>query len=111
MRPDRDRLGDILEAIEQIRERFPTTEEELAGSRLLQVWVIYHLQVIGEAANNLSAAFVAAHPEIPWKDIVDMRHVLVHQYFGVDLVTVWRTVTHDLPALEQAVRAILAELP
>lgn len=40
-----------------------------------------------------------------------MRHVVVHQYFGVDLETVWRTVNNDLPPLEQAVRAILAELP
>ncbi len=110
MRPDRDRLEDILEAIEQIRERFPGTVEELASSRLLQVWVVYHLQVIGEAANNLSPGLVAAHPGIPWQSIADMRHVLVHQYFGVDLATVWRTVTDDLPPLEQAVRAILAEL-
>ena len=40
-----------------------------------------------------------------------MRHLLVHQYFGVDLTTVWDTVTDDLPPLEAAIRAILAELP
>ena len=111
MRPDRDRLGDVLEAIDQIREQLPTTEEELGGSRLLQVWVVYHLQVIGEAANNLSPGLVVAHPEVPWRDIANMRHVLVHQYFGIDLDTVWRTVIHDLPALEASVRAILEELP
>ncbi len=111
MRPDRDRLEDILEAIEQIRERLPATVEEFAGSRLLQVWVVYHLQVIGEAANSLSPGLVAAHPGVSWQGIADMRHVLVHQYFGVDLATVWRTVTDDLPPLERAVRAILVELP
>ena len=79
------------------------------ASKLLQVWVVHHLQVIGEAANNLSAGLVATHPEVPWQGIADMRHVLVHQYFGVDLATVWRTVTDDLPPLEAAVRAILAE--
>jgi len=111
VRPDRERLGDILESIEQLRERLPATVEEFAGSRLLQVWVVYHLQVIGEAANNLSPGLVAAYPGVPWQSIADMRHVLVHQYFGVDLATVWRTVTDDLPPLDHAVCAILAELP
>ncbi len=111
VRPDRDRLTDILEAIEKIRERLPATLEELTVSELLQVWVVYHLQVIGEAANNLSPALVAARPEIPWKKVVALRHVLVHRYFGVDLAIVWRLVTDDLPALEASVRAILKELP
>jgi hypothetical protein len=65
LRPDRDRLADILEAIEKIRKRLPLTEEELAASELLQVWVIHHLQVIGEAANNLSPGFIADHRRYP----------------------------------------------
>lgn len=108
MRPDRDRLGDILEAIEQIRERLPATEEELGRSRLLQVWVVYHLQVIGEAANNLSPGFIAEHPEIPWRRIIGLRHALVHQYFGIDLDAIWSIAVDDLPPLEAAVAAILA---
>ncbi|KAF5042097.1 hypothetical protein DSECCO2_516160 [anaerobic digester metagenome] len=111
MRSDRDRLADILEAIEEIQERFPGTIEDLMASKLLQVWVVYHLQVIGEAANNLSPGLVAAHPDVPWQDVIALRHVLVHRYFGVDLAIVWRLVTDDLPPLERSVRAILAELP
>ena len=111
MRPDRDRLTDILEAIESIRERLPATLEELMGSEFLQVWVVYHLQVIGEAANNLSPGLIAAHPEIPWKKVVALRHVLVHRCFGVDLAIVWGLVVDDLPPLEASVRAILEGLP
>ena len=111
MRPDRDRLEDILEAIEKIRERLPPSVEELMASELLQVWTVYHLQVIGEAANNLSPALIAAHPEVPWTKVVALRHVLVHQYFGVDLAIVWRLAADDLPALEASVRAIRSELP
>lgn len=107
MRPDRDRLADILEAIEKIRERLPSTAEELAASELLQVWVVHHLQVIGEAANNLSPGFIAVHPEIPWRRIIGLRHALVHQYFGVDLDAVWTIAIDDLPPLEAAVAAIL----
>ncbi len=109
MRPDRDRLADILEAIGKIRERLPPTEEELVASELLQVWVVHHLQVIGEAANNLSPGFVGEHPEIPWRRIIGLRHALVHQYFGVDLDAIWSIAVDDLPPLEAAVRAILAD--
>lgn len=108
MRPDRDRLPDILEAIEKIRERLPPTAEELEASELLQVWVVHHLQVIGEAANNLSPGFIAEHPEIPWRRIIGLRHALVHQYFGVDLDAIWSIAVDDLPPLETAVAAILA---
>ncbi|MEN6517973.1 MAG: HepT-like ribonuclease domain-containing protein [Methanospirillum sp.] len=107
MRRDRDRLTDIIEAIGKIRERLPPAPEELMESELLQVWVIHHLQVIGEAANNLSPALIAAHPEIPWQRVIGLRHVLVHRYFGVDLAIVWQLATDDLPALEASVRAIL----
>jgi uncharacterized protein with HEPN domain len=111
VRPDRDRLGDILEAIQKIREQLPSTVDELMASELRQVWVVYHLQVIGEAANNLSPDVVAAHPEVPWRRITGLRHVIVHRYFGIDLAIVWRLVTEDLPALEASVRRILEGLP
>ncbi len=111
MRSDRDRLEDIREAIGNIQEKCPPTREELFRSDLLHVWVVYHLQVIGEAANNLSADLVAGHQEIPWRRIVAARNILVHQYFGIDEDTIWAMVSDDLPPLEHAVRAILAELP
>lgn len=111
MRSDRDRLEDILEAIEQICERLPGTLEEMAASKLLQVWVVHHLQIVGEAANNLSSGLVEAHPEVPWQDVIALRHILVHRYFGIDPAIVWRLVTEDLPALEASVRGILEGLP
>ncbi len=111
MRSDRDRLADILEAIEKIRERLPPTQEELVASEPLQVWVVHHLQVIGEAANTLSPGFIASHPGIPWRRIIGLRHALVHQYFGVDLDAIWSISTDDLPPLAAAVAAILARLP
>jgi uncharacterized protein with HEPN domain len=108
VRSDRDRLADILEAIGRIRERLPPAQEEFQASDLLQVWVVHHLQVIGEAANHLSPAFIDSHQEIPWRRIIGLRHALVHQYFGVDLDAVWSIAVDDLPPLETAVAAILA---
>ena len=110
MRSDRDRLADILEAIGKIRERLPPVQEEFLASELLQVWVVHHLQVIGEAANHLSPAFIANSQGVPWRRIIGLRHALVHQYFGVDLDAVWSIAVDDLPPLETAVAAILAEL-
>jgi uncharacterized protein with HEPN domain len=72
-----------------------------------QVWVLYHIQLIGEAANGISAGFRQAHGEIPWKKVIAMRHLLVHQYFGIDLEEVWNTTQKDLPALRQEISLIL----
>lgn len=62
------------------------------ASRLHQNAVIRSLEIIGEAAGKLSAAFVAAHPAIPWRDIVNKRHRLIHAYSEVRLDIVWSVV-------------------
>jgi uncharacterized protein with HEPN domain len=65
---------------------------------------VHHLQVIGEAAANISDEFTKAHPEIPWPKIIGMRNILVHHYFGIDLNVVWSAVEDDLPPLEANLR-------
>ena len=107
MRSDRARLLDIDEAVQRIMEKLPSTKEEFIRSDLLQVWVLYHIQVIGEAANGISPEFQKQHLEIPWKDIIAMRHLLVHQYFGIDLDEIWNTAKQDLPKLQQEISRIL----
>lgn len=72
--------------------------------------MVHHIQIIGEAANKLPDSFRRAHPEVPWSLIIKMRHVLVHDYFGIDLGEVWAAVEHDLPDLKRKVNAILREL-
>ena len=62
--------------------------------------MIYHLQIIGEAVRGLSSEFVAANSEVPWSDIIGMRNILVHHYFGIDRDAVWNVIEDDLPALE-----------
>ena len=109
MRSDQDRLLDINEAIRCILGKLPLTKEEFIRSELHQVWALYHIQVIGEAANGISPEFQAKHPEIPWKDIIAMRHLLVHQYFGIDLEEVLNTVKQDLPKLKKALEKILKQ--
>jgi len=107
MRTDLDRLRDIREALEHIARKLPSAKKEFLASDMHQVWVLYYIQLIGEAANGISAEFQQAHPVIPWKKIVAMRHLLVHHYFGIDLDEVWNTAQKDLPELKHEISLIL----
>lgn len=80
------------------------------SDELIQNWVVHHLQIIGEAARRLSEDWKAAHPDIPWRAIVGMRHILVHSYFEIDLDVVWSTVENDLPQLKRAVAGSLTDV-
>jgi len=110
MRDPVERLKDILGAIAKIERYAAQGRDAFFQDELLQVWVIYHLQVIGEAAARLGPDFHAAHPHIPWAQIVGMRNILVHEYFGVDLEEVWLTVERDLPTLKQQMEDLLRRL-
>lgn len=100
MRPDDVLLVDMLEAT---RDAVAFVEgcscEDLEKDRMRQLAVVKAIEVIGEAASKLSEEFRAGHPELPWRQIVGMRHRLVHDYFGIDLEQIWRTVQSDLPDL------------
>jgi uncharacterized protein with HEPN domain len=109
MRSDRERLLDIQEAIDKIEQHASSDIEAFADDEMQQVWVIHHLQTVGEAAYGLSQRFKANHPQIPWDQIVGMRHVLVHGYFEIDLDIVWAVIEKDLPPLKSAIEAILRQ--
>jgi uncharacterized protein with HEPN domain len=110
MRDDVGRLQDILEAIEKIERYADRGRQAFDGDETFQVWVVYHLQILGEAASKLSPAIRAQYPELPWTQIIGMRNVLVHDYFGIDLDIVWAVVERDLPQLKPRVAAILRDL-
>lgn len=108
MRSDADRLSDILEAIAKIRERTAGGSDAFRNDEMLQVWVIHHLQVIGEAARCVSQPLKDRHAEVPWAQIVALRNILVHEYFGLNLDQVWNMTQRDLPRLEEQARRALA---
>ncbi|MGH8699081.1 MAG: HepT-like ribonuclease domain-containing protein [Burkholderiales bacterium] len=102
----------MLEAIERIR-RYVGRKRRVGflGNPLLQDAVIRNIEIVGEAAGRVSPEFAARHPEIPWREIVGMRHRLIHGYLKVNLATVWEVVERDLPALEPGLRALLGRPP
>lgn len=112
MRDDRQRLMDIVEAIENI-ERSINAESGLndsADNELLNVWVVHHLQIVGEAASKLSDSFREKHSDVAWGGMIGMRHVLVHGYFETNSTIVWKVVQNDLPVLKKQLTAILAKM-
>lgn len=110
MRDDRERLLDILEAIERIERYASRGREAFEQEELLQTWMVHYIQIIGEAARKLSEILRTTHQEVPWPEIIAMRNILVHDYFAVDLEEVWAAVQHDLPDLKHKIQTILQEL-
>ena len=109
MRDDTAWLLDICDAIDSIEEQATRGRTAFDTDRMVQVWMVHHIQVIGEAANGLSEPLRARYPQVPWADVVGMRNVLVHHYFGIDLDEVWDTISHDLPSLKKAVQQMLED--
>jgi uncharacterized protein with HEPN domain len=110
MRDDRERLLDLREAIERIEKYTAGGRAALERDELIQTWVIYHLQVIGEAARALSPELRDRYSDVPWSEIVGMRNILAHRYFGIDVDIVWSAVDHDLPQLKRQIDLILSEM-
>lgn len=105
------RLLDIVEAGEAIAsyvEGFDVVR--FRNDRRTVDAVLRNIAVIGEAARSVPEEIRARRPLIPWVDIADMRNVVVHEYFGVDLDILWRTATVDLPELLLSIRGLIADL-
>ena len=110
----RDYLGHILEAISRINEYLEDMDEVgFLANKLVQDAVIRNFEIIGEASRNVERVapdFVSAHPELPLSFAYDMRNILAHGYYKVDLGVVWRTVERDLPYLHAQVSLAVTEL-
>ncbi|MBU6435247.1 MAG: DUF86 domain-containing protein [Nitrospirae bacterium] len=107
MRDDRGRLQDILDAIKRIERYAKRGRRVFEEDELVHTWMIHHIQIIGEAASQLTPPFRKAHQQVPWPQIIKMRHVLVHDYLGIDPAEVWAVVERDLPTLKKQVSRML----
>ena len=110
-RDTRLRVEDMLEAIHRIEAHSAglTADQFRQDQKTLDA-VIRNLEVIGEAAGHLDDNVTALRPAVPWSDVRAMRHVLVHEYFGVDAGIVWETVVRDLPPLRRELEAFLNQI-
>lgn len=83
------------------------TRQDYDGDEVLRIALIHLVQTIGEAARNVSPIMQARYPGVPWKQIMGIRHRIVHNYAEVDEDVIWKTITHDLPPLTRALERIL----
>jgi uncharacterized protein with HEPN domain len=83
------------------------TRVEFDADEVLRLALTYLIQIVGEAASQVSQETKGAHPEIPWQSIVGMRHRLVHGYFAVDEDIVWKTLTTELELVLRALERML----
>jgi uncharacterized protein with HEPN domain len=111
MRNLHDRLQDILDAIAQIETEQAKGKAAFEASPLVQVWMVHHLLIIGEAVRSVDPAVRQRYPAIPWREIAGMRNILVHDYFRINQSIVWETIENHLPSLKAEVKVILKELP
>ncbi len=104
-------LEHIMDSIDKIETYTNSiTEQEFQKSFEIQDAVIRRISVIGEASRNLPASFKKKHHEVNWRDINAMRNILIHEYFGVKVKKVWRTVQEDIPGLKEKVSELLRNL-
>ena len=97
---DKDRLEHILEAMQALAEgRERHGADEVNADPILYYGFVKNIEIIGEAVYKLTKEFKEEHPEVPWKDIEAMRHVLVHGYYDISPSKVWATIERDIPAL------------
>ncbi len=113
MKPKReylDYLNDIQDALRKI-ENFTAGFDfgEFVQDDKTTFAVIRALEIIGEAARKIPRSFRNRYPDIPWQDMAGMRDKLIHDYFGVDLRVVWKTLQMDLPPLKISLDKVIQE--
>src|SRR4051794_8378343 len=85
------------------------TREELNNNRVLALALVKELEILGEAASNVSFDVKASMPEIPWAGILGMKERLAHSYVDVNLDFVWTTIASSLPDIARSLQSRLAE--
>jgi len=102
------RISDIIEAIQLIFEYVEgMTFDQFTEDRKTIDAVVRNFIVIDEAASHLSDDFIKDHPELPWREMRDMRNIVVHEYFGVDNMIIWDTVKKNLPPVLPLLKQLL----
>jgi len=107
MKEDRVYLLHIRDAIERIESYTKGGREAFFREPIVQDAVIRNLEIIGEAVKNLSEKYRLEHSELPWPRIAGMRDVLIHDYFGIRLETVWEVIEKRIPALKGHILSVL----
>ena len=101
-------VQDIFDCIGQINEYIGNTDKvTFVNSGMLKDAVIRQFEIIGEASSRLKADFKNKYPDIPWQKTKDLRNLLIHDYDGVDVESLWDFYKNDLPDLKSKIEKLL----
>jgi len=101
-------LTHILESIDLISQYIQgISHEQFLRSIEKQDAVLRRIEIIGEAARNLPDEIKTSYPDIAWRDIIAMRNILIHKYFGIDLNLTWKVARERMPKLKEEISKIL----
>lgn len=96
----------MLECIERIERYSDRNRLRFMESEIVQDAVVRNLQVLAESSQRLSAQAKGKQPAIDWRAVAGFRNILVHDYLGLDLDTIWPVIEQDLPTLKAALKSI-----
>ena len=95
-------IDHILQSVDNILEYTKElTKKDFSKNKLVQDAVIRNFEIIGEATKKVSDDYKQVHFEVPWKEMSGMRDKLIHDYIGVDIAVIWKTIKEDLPSLKK----------
>ncbi|MBR3466426.1 MAG: DUF86 domain-containing protein [Bacteroidales bacterium] len=108
---DKGRLEHILAAIDKIEHFLEGQDfESFSKNEMMYYAVVKNVEIIGEAANMITNDYRDSHPEVEWRSIISMRHVLVHGYYQISKAEVWDTAKINLPPLKAQIEQYISEM-
>ncbi len=108
---DKVRLMHVLDAIIEIESYINGVDfDEFMNNSMMRFACIKNMEIIGEACNHISEATRSKFTTIEWGQIIGMRNVFVHEYFGIDSSLVWQIIRDDLPDLKSKVEQVIAQV-
>lgn len=106
-----DYLNDINDSISDIQSfTADMSFEKFENDKKTQHAVIHCLEIIGEAVKKIPDDIRNKYPDMPWKEIAGMRDKLIHEYFGIDLESVWTTIIDDIHPLNNCIVQLIKEV-
>ena len=103
-------LNDILSSINKIEKAIKNVKSFQELDEIVIDGILRNLEIVGEAAKNLPEEFKNLHKDVPWKEIVALRNILVHEYFGIDYEIIWNILIKDLPNIKPKIERLIKKL-